>query len=95
MGRPAVYLLGANRLHIGELKKKDGDLKKLQLDAIAYLWEISHDLLLPKHDNVSTSPGFESLGLRVNNHKKERDPRNKCHGVATKNCTSRVFQCHN
>ena len=78
------------------MKKKGGDLKKLQSDAIAYLWEISYDLLLPKHDNVSTSPGFESLGLRVNKHtQKEETQVNKCHGVATKNCTSRDFQCHN
>ena len=57
---------------IDELKKKGGDLKKLQLDAIAYLWEISYDLLLAKSENVSTSPGFESLGLRVNNVNKRK-----------------------
>ena len=47
-------------------------MKKLQLDAIAYLWEISYDLLLAKSENVSTSPGFESLGLKVNNDKKRK-----------------------
>ena len=49
-----------------ELKKKGGDTKKLQLDAVAYLWEICYDILLANGDNVSKSPGFESLGLRVN-----------------------------
>ena len=57
---------------ICELKKKGGDLKKFQLDAVAYLWEICYDLLLAKTDNVSSSPGFESLGLRVNNDKKRK-----------------------
>ena len=59
-----------------ELNKKGGDLKKLQLDAVAYLWELAYDLVLAKSENVSTSPGFESLGLRVNNDKKrKRDER--------------------
>ena len=59
---------------IGELKKKGRDLKKFQLDVIAYLWEVLYDLLLPTHDNVTTSLGFELLGLRVSNHKKWKRP---------------------
>ena len=55
---------------MNELKKKGGKLQTLQLDAIAYLWEICYDLLLAKGENVSVSPGFESLGLRVNNKKR-------------------------
>ena len=58
---------------INELKGKGGELKKLQLDAVAYLWEICYDLLLAKAENVSTSPGFESLGLRVNRKRKRDD----------------------
>ena len=54
---------------IGELKKR-GDVQKLQLHAVAYLWEICYDLALAKHDNVSESPGYESLGLRVNKKKR-------------------------
>ena len=27
--------------------------------------ELCYDLLLAKHDNVSASPGFEALGLRI------------------------------
>ena len=51
---------------INELKKKGDNLQKVQLDAVAYLWEICYDLALAKFENVSVSPGFESLGLRVN-----------------------------
>ena len=49
-----------------ELRKRGGDLQKLQLEAVAYLWELVYDLLLASSDNVSLSPGFESLGLRLN-----------------------------
>ena len=51
---------------IDQLKKRGGDLKKLQLDAVAYLWELWYDQLLAK------SPGFEMLGLRVNNNNKRK-----------------------
>ena len=51
---------------------KRGDLSKLQLDAVSYLWELSYDLLIAKSDNVSTSLGFEALGLKVNNEQKRR-----------------------
>ncbi len=54
------------------MKKRGGDLKKLQLDAVAYLWELCYDLLLAKGENVSKSPGFEMLGLRVNNNNKRK-----------------------
>ena len=57
---------------IDELKKR-GDLKKLQLDAVAYLWELCYDLMLATSDNLSDSPGFEALGLRVNGGKRKRD----------------------
>ncbi len=56
-----------------ELEQRSCDLQKLQLDAVAYLWEIRYDLALVKYHNVSTSPGFESLGLRVNHLKRKRD----------------------
>ncbi len=55
-----------SEITLNKLKKRDGDLRKLQLDAVAYLWEICYDLLLARGDNVSNSPGFESLGLRAN-----------------------------
>jgi hypothetical protein len=55
---------------IKELKSKSGEPKKLQLDAVAYLWEICYDLVLAKAENVSTSPRFESLGLQVNRKRK-------------------------
>lgn len=57
---------------IRELKKKSGDLQQLQLEAIAYLWELCYDLVLAKSNNVSTSPGFEAFGLRVNRLKRKR-----------------------
>ena len=46
-------------------------LQKVQLDAVAYLWELCYELLLSRSNNVSKSPGFESLGLRVNAHKRK------------------------
>ena len=49
-----------------ELRKKDGDQSNQQLIAISYLWELCDSLLMARDDNVSRSPGFESLGLRVN-----------------------------
>ena len=56
-----------------ELKRRGGSLKKLQLDAIAYLWEMFYDLALADEtDNVSVSPAFESFGLRVNNMSDEK-----------------------
>ena len=60
-------LLIWNNESLAELKNKGGDLKKIQLIAVSYLFEILHDVLLAKSDNVSSSPGFEMLGLRVNN----------------------------
>ena len=51
---------------IEQLKRREGTLKDGQLMAVSYLWEICDDLLLAKHQNVSRSPGFEALGLRVN-----------------------------
>ncbi len=55
-----------------ELKSKGGELQKIQLDAISYLWELCYDLLLAESHNVSVSPGFESLGLRVNRTRKRK-----------------------
>ena len=49
-----------------ELTKKDGEMKRKQLNAIAYLWELCYDLLLATGENISVSPGFEAFGLRVN-----------------------------
>ena len=48
------------------LKQREGTLEDSQLLAIAYLWEICDNLLLANFDNVSGSPGFESLRLRIN-----------------------------
>ena len=48
-----------------ELKKRDGSFQDNQLLAVAYMWEMCDELLLAKADNVSTSPGFESLGLAI------------------------------
>ena len=48
------------------LKQREGTLEDSQLLAIAYLWEICDDLLMAKCDNVSSAPGFEALGLRIN-----------------------------
>ncbi len=55
---------------MSELIKRSGDLKRLQLDAVLYLWELCYDITLAKSDNVSVSPGFESLGLKVNQKKR-------------------------
>ena len=41
-------------------------MRKIQLDVIAYLWEICYDLLLASADSVFASPGFEALGFKVN-----------------------------
>jgi hypothetical protein len=56
---------------MNELKRRGGNLQRLQLDAVLYLWEICHDLLFEKISNVSISPGFESLGLRLNEKKRK------------------------
>jgi len=55
-----------SKQNIAELAKKDGDMKRKQLNAISYLWELCYDLLLATGENVSVSPGFEAFGLRVN-----------------------------
>ena len=59
-------LLVWNKETVAILKERKGDLKENQLLAVSYLWELCYDLLLAKDDNVSTSPGFEALGLRPN-----------------------------
>ena len=56
---------------IDELKKREGKMQTLQLNAVSYLWELCYDLLLANGENVSASPGFESLGLRVNNKRQK------------------------
>ncbi len=55
-----------------DLSAKAGDLQKIQLDTKSYLWELRYDLLLAECHNVSVSPGFESLGLRVNRTRKRK-----------------------
>ena len=68
---------------MSELKSRGGNLQRLQLDAVAYLWELCYDLLLASDSNVSVSPGFEALGLRVNRaggkrkRNEEKDKREK------------------
>ena len=52
---------------VEELRKRDEDQRNKQLVAILHLWELCDKLLMAGEDNVSGSPGFESLGLRVNN----------------------------
>ena len=47
------------------LKQREGTFGDTQLLAIAYLWEICDGLLMAKFDNVSSSPGFVALGLRI------------------------------
>lgn len=61
-----------NKEAMTQLRAKGGDLQKLQLDAVVYLWELCYDLLLAERVNVSVSPGFESLGLRVNRATKRK-----------------------
>ncbi len=56
---------------MNELKRRGGNLQRLQLDTVSHLWEICYDLLLEKNSSVSISPGFELVGLRLN--KKEED----------------------
>ena len=56
-----------------ELKKRGGDLKTVQLDMVAYLWELCYDLLLANGENVSVSPGFEVFGLRQNRIRREEE----------------------
>ena len=58
---------------INALKGYDRELRKLQLDVVAYLWELCYDLLLEEADSISDSPGFESLGLRINRKQKRED----------------------
>ena len=57
---------------INELKKKNGKLERMQVDAVSYLWEICYDILIAPGDNVSESPGFEALGLRTNSRKRRQ-----------------------
>ena len=54
-----------------ELNKCDGKMQTLQLNAISYLWELCYNLLLANGENVLAIPGFESLGLRVNNKRRK------------------------
>ena len=58
----------------GRKKKRNGKLQthQLEIETVAYLWEICYDLPSSK-ENVSESPGFESLGLRVNRKKSNFD----------------------
>ena len=56
---------------IDELTKREGKMQTLQLNAVSYLWELCYDPLLANSENVSASPGFESLGLRVNNKRRK------------------------
>ena len=38
---------------MSELKNRGGNLPQLQLDAVAYLWELCYDILLNCSHNVS------------------------------------------
>ena len=48
--------------NIAELNKKNDNMERMQLNAIAYLWELCYDLLLAPGGGVSVSPGFEAFG---------------------------------
>ena len=50
-----------------ELGARGGCQRNAQLVAVAYLWELVYKLLLAAAHDVSEEPGFESMGLRVNN----------------------------
>ena len=52
---------------LGKLRRKEGDQRNKRFIAISYLWELCDSLLLASSDNVSQSPGFESMGLRAKN----------------------------
>jgi len=54
-----------------ELNECDGKMQTLQLNVISYLWKLCYDLLLANGENVLASPGFKSLGLRVNNKRRK------------------------
>ncbi len=58
---------------MNELKWGSGNLHRLQLDAVAYLWEMCYNLLLDKKTNVSIGPGFDAMGPRLNKKKRKRD----------------------
>ena len=45
-------------------EKKVVSLKRMQLTAVSYLWELCYDVMLAKSENVSDSPGFEAFDLR-------------------------------
>jgi hypothetical protein len=49
-------------------ESKTTSLKRMQLSAVGYLWEMCYDLMLARSDNISESPGFEGLGLRGKKH---------------------------
>ena len=72
VGNPRSLLIWTSET-INALKGCDRELKKLQLDGVAYLWELCYDLLLKGADNISASPGFESLGLRISRKRKRED----------------------
>ena len=46
-------------------RKRETTVERMQLSAVAYLWEICYDLMLAHSENISDSPGFEGLGLRM------------------------------
>eukprot|EP00985_Skeletonema_marinoi_P012819 scaffold6265_cov120-Skeletonema_marinoi.AAC.11 len=54
-----------------ELNKKEGELRKVQLDAISICGSFAMIYCWPRVQ-CSASPGFESLGLRVNRSKKRK-----------------------
>jgi len=54
------------------LTRYSGTMKDKQLNMVAYLWELTFELLLSVDGNVSKSPGYETFGLRVNPKKRQR-----------------------
>ena len=44
---------------------RETTLERVQLSAVAYLWEICYDVMLSHSENISDSPGFEGFGLRM------------------------------
>ena len=62
-GSKGLFVWSENTIDSLNSRRGQTSLKDMQLHMVAYILELSYDLLLAPGNNVSTQPGYEKFGL--------------------------------
>mmetsp|Transcript_39644 Transcript_39644/g.58855 ORF Transcript_39644/g.58855 Transcript_39644/m.58855 type:complete len:146 (-) Transcript_39644:15-452(-) len=62
-GSKGLFVWSKDTIEFLKSRRGQTSLKDMQLHMVAYMLELSYDLLLATGNNVSTQPGYEKFGL--------------------------------